>query len=222
MSSNNTPHTRSCAESYELYAKVTTIQLSSLSKILTTRLQTQISNLMDLDQTCFIKRALNHRKFRLCNGTHPVLSQSGKTPTLVVKLDFAKAFHTGSWEALDSVIQVRGFTHIWPRWMRHIAQSSRSAVLVNGCPGFGVSGKGIPCHHISSFLWRMCFRSDEQIRHPIIAGTSCPVLQYADDTLVLVRAELHDIQRLRTLLDHFAQATGFRLIMPRVLSCQFI
>lgn len=32
------------------------------------------------------------------------------------------------------------------------------------------------------------------IRHPVVAGTRCPVLQYADDTLLLVKRELSDIQ----------------------------
>jgi hypothetical protein len=54
-------------------------------------------------------------------------------------------------------------------------------------------------------------RSDEQIRHPIVADSSCPVLQYADDTLLLIRGHLPDVQRLRTLLDQFAQATGLQI-----------
>jgi hypothetical protein len=33
--------------------------------------------------------------------------------------------------------------------------------------------------------------------------------------MLLVRGELHDIQRLRTLLDHFAQATGLQINYPK-------
>lgn len=54
-------------------------------------------------------------------------------------------------------------------------------------------------------------RSDEQTRHPIVADSSCPVLQYADDTLLLIRGHLPDVQRLRTLLVQFAQATGLQI-----------
>lgn len=51
---------------------------------------------------------------------------------------------------------------------------------------------------------------DIGIRHPAIDGP-CPVLQYADDTLLLVCAEVTDIQRLRKILDNFALATGLKI-----------
>lgn len=39
----------------------------------------------------------------------------------------------------------------------------------------------------------------------------CPVLQYADDTLLLVRAEIVDIRHLKATLDSFALATGLKI-----------
>lgn len=36
----------------------------------------------------------------------------------------------------------------------------------------------------------------------------CPVIWYADDMLLLVRAELKDIKELKRILDDFAGATG--------------
>ena len=45
----------------------------------------------------------------------------------------------------------------------------------------------------------------------MVDNTSCPVLQYADDTLLLVRGELTDVQSLRTILDQFASATGLQI-----------
>ena len=59
---------------------------------------------MDLDQTGFIKGRSITENFvyamELIQCCH-----KRKTPTLVVKLEFAKAFHTVSWEALDTVMQ---------------------------------------------------------------------------------------------------------------------
>ncbi|XP_066317643.1 uncharacterized protein [Miscanthus floridulus] len=49
-----------------------------------------------------------------------------------------------------------------------------------------------------------------QERHPAVDGP-CPVLQYADDTLLLVRAEIVDIRRLKVTLDSFAMATGLKI-----------
>jgi hypothetical protein len=53
---------------------------------------------------------------------------------MVIKLDFAKAFDTISWEALETVLLARGFNQKWRRWMANILQSSKSEVLVNRCP----------------------------------------------------------------------------------------
>jgi len=183
---------------------------------LTSRLQLQIKNLVDLDQTDFIRGRSITENFvyamELVQCCH-----KRKVPTLVVKLDFAKAFDTVSWEALDTVLQSRGFNNVWRRWMRDILQSSRSAVLVNGCPGPWLDCKrglrqGNP---LSPYLFilaadvlKVLIRKSGLTRHPRMEAASCYVLQYANDTLLLVRGALADIQNLRTLLDQFASATG--------------
>jgi hypothetical protein len=139
---------------------------------------------------------------------------------LVIKLDFAKAFDTVSWEALDIVLQARGFNRKWRRWMASILQSSKSAVMVNGCPGPWITCKrrlrqGDP---ISPYLFilvadvlQVLIRNESQIRHPVVDDVGCPVLQYADDTLLLVRGEITDVQALKTILDQFAAATGLKI-----------
>jgi len=42
-------------------------------------------------------------------------------------------------------------------------------------------------------------------------NASCPVLQYADDTLIVLKAAPGDVIRLKNLLDQFATATGLRI-----------
>ena len=44
-----------------------------------------------------------------------------------------------------------------------------------------------------------------------MADGPCPVLQYADDTIILVRAETGDVARLKQLLDMFSSATGLKI-----------
>jgi hypothetical protein len=166
-----------------------------LTKILTTRLQSQIQKLVDIDQTGFIRGRSITENFvyamELVQCCH-----KRKQPTMVIKLDFAKAFDTVNWDALDTVLHARGFSHKWRRWMSHILQSSKSAVLVNGCPGPWINCKrglrqGDP---ISPYLFilladvlQVLIRKETSIGHPIVDGEGCPVLQYADDTLLLVR-----------------------------------
>jgi hypothetical protein len=53
-------------------------------------------------------------------------------------------------------------------------------------------------------------KTDGQVRHPL-ADSPCTVLQYADDTLILLRGELKDVERLKLLLDLFSAATGLKI-----------
>jgi hypothetical protein len=38
-----------------------------------------------------------------------------------------------------------------------------------------------------------------------------PSLQYADDTLIILRADPADVSRLKAILDQFAMATGLKI-----------
>ena len=64
-----------------------------LAKILTTRLQTQITKLLDVDQTGFIKGRSITENFVYATELVQCCHKR-KVPTLVIKLDFAKAFDT--------------------------------------------------------------------------------------------------------------------------------
>ncbi|CAO2152694.1 unnamed protein product [Urochloa humidicola] len=47
--------------------------------------------------------------------------------------------------------------------------------------------------------------------HPLVDDLDCPVIQYADDTLILLRAEDAQVHRLKTVLDTFTVATGLAI-----------
>lgn len=47
--------------------------------------------------------------------------------------------------------------------------------------------------------------------HPLNPHLPCPVLQYADDTLILVKATPEAAQHLKLILDSFADATGLQI-----------
>lgn len=44
-------------------------------------------------------------------------------------------------------------------------------------------------------------KQDGGVRHLLVSDTPCPVLQYADDTLILLRGDVVDVCRLKLLLD---------------------
>jgi hypothetical protein len=67
---------------------------------------------VDIDQTGFIRGRSITENFVYAMELVQCCHKRRK-PTMVVKLDFAKAFDTVCWEALDVVLQARGFNQQW-------------------------------------------------------------------------------------------------------------
>ena len=189
------------------------------SKILTSRLQRELHELIDLDQTGFLRgRSISETFIYAMELTQCCYKR--KAQTLVLKLDFAKAFDTVIWSSLQKIMLARGFPEKWCAWIHCMLSTSKSAVLVNGTPGpWFTCRKGLrqgdPLSPylfllVADVLQRM-IQHDRGIWHPLAADHPCPVLQYADDTLILVKAELISVQRLKNVLDSFAAATGLKI-----------
>ena len=104
------------------------------AKILTTRMQQEISELIDKDQTGFLKGRTIAENF-VYAAEILQLCHKRRAPTLVLKLDFAKAFDTVNWDCLMKVMAARGFSEQWRSWVHMLLATSRTAVLVNGSPG---------------------------------------------------------------------------------------
>jgi hypothetical protein len=111
-----------------------------LTKLLTIRLQRQIPGLIDADQTGFIKGRSISENFVLATELVQCCHKR-RAPTLVIKLDFAKAFDSVQWASLLSILQTRGFLDKWLAWMRELLTTSKSAVLLNEVPGPWISCK---------------------------------------------------------------------------------
>lgn len=107
--------------------------LKILSKVLTKRLQDDILKLIDLNQTGFIKGRSIFDTFVYALELVQVCHKR-KRPALVLKLDFAKVFDTVNWAGLFRVLHARGFSDMWIKWMEALLNTSKSAILVNGCP----------------------------------------------------------------------------------------
>jgi len=143
-----------------------------------------------------------------------------RRPAIVLKLDFAKAFDTVNWDGMFRVMRARGFSERWIGWMNTILTSSKSAVLVNGCPGPWITCKrglrqGDP---ISPYLFLLAAETLHGlitgcggIKHPTEEGLPCAVLQYADDTLIVLKGELTGVTLLKSILDQFASLSGLHI-----------
>ncbi|XP_072150011.1 uncharacterized protein [Setaria viridis] len=95
--------------------------------------------------------------------------------------------------------------------------TEKTTVLLNG-----VSGPWIQCKcglrqgdPLSPYLFlivvdllhRLVVHLKISLQHPLVDDLPYPVVQYADDTLLILRAIEDQVQRLKRILDSFAAAT---------------
>jgi hypothetical protein len=187
-----------------------------ICKALTTRLQAQIADVIDVDQSGFIAGHSISENFVYATEMVQCCFKR-RAPTLVLKLDFAKAFDSINWGSLRRALLARGFPPLWCDWMDAIFHSSKSAVVLNGVPGRWINCKrglrqGDP---LSPYLFlivadilQQLVKQDGVLQHPLVDWRPPLVLQYADDTLIILRAETGAAERLKGILDDFAAATG--------------
>jgi len=143
-----------------------------------------------------------------------------KAPTIVLKLDFAKAFDSVCWESLLTILKVRGFPAQWCDWIKNLQETSKSAILLNGVPGRWIScRKGLrQGDPLSPYLFilvadllQQLLSTDTLLRHPLASDRPCTILQYADDTLIVARADVQAVEHLKELLTSFSKATGLNI-----------
>jgi hypothetical protein len=141
-----------------------------------------------------------------------------------VKLDFAKEFDTVEHEALTQVMIHKGFNRKWICWAQSILSSGTSSILLNVIPGKQfVCKRGVrqgdplsPLYYLlgSDLLQSVInqLASQGEISKPIeTSDPDFPIIQYADDTLLIMHADRRQIIALREELNKFSMSTGLKI-----------
>ncbi|WVZ86073.1 hypothetical protein U9M48_032914 [Paspalum notatum var. saurae] len=193
--------------------------IKAITKALTFRLQKFIPLLVGGNQTRFVKnRCIAENYAYAMDLVH--CCHARKAPTVLLKLDFHKAFDSVSWDSLILILRQKGFSDLWCNWMLDILVSGKSSILLNGVPGPWITCRnglrqGDP---ISPYLFIIVADVLRQLLHhrgtslhlchPLLPGEPCPVLQYADDTIIFLQASSEAMASVKSVLDDFARATG--------------
>ena len=123
---------------------------------------------------------------------------------LIIKIDFEKAFDTLDHNAILQVLKHKGFPQLFLDWIKEILSSGTSSVLLNGVPGKpfvcrrGVR-QGDPLSpllfvegaDILQSLVNKAYRYG-LLHAPIPVRKDFPIVQYADDTIVILPADKND------------------------------
>ncbi|KAM0928574.1 hypothetical protein ACQ4PT_002562 [Festuca glaucescens] len=192
-----------------------------LTKVLAWRLAPRMQDLVDGNQTAFIWGRCIQDNFLLVKESAKLLHQR-RIPSLLLKVDVAKAFDSISWPFLLSVLRQCGFGQRWIRWIALLLRSASTSVLVNGCAGSTFRhGHGLrQGDPISPLLFAIAmdvlftmFRSAE--RSGILAdlaaiGLRHRVSLYTNDIVIFAKPDAAELAVVWGVLDYFGMASGLK------------
>ena len=144
---------------------------------------------------------------------------------IILKLDFKKAFDSIEHVTILKILEKIGFSATWIDWVKKKSDSATTSVLLNGIPGTQFQCKrgvrqGDPLSPLLFVLAADLLQCIVNKAHtqgifslPIEADPSnkFPIIQYADDTILIMKASQREIFCLKGLLQSFAESTGLKV-----------
>ncbi|RVW54428.1 Transposon TX1 uncharacterized 149 kDa protein [Vitis vinifera] len=199
-----------------------------IAKVLSGRLRGVLHETIHTTQGAFVQGRQIMDAVLIANEIVDERRRSGEEG-VVFKIDFEKAYDHVRWDFLDQVLEKKGFSPKWRKWMNGCLSSVSYAVLVNGsAKGWVKASRGLrQGDPLSPFLFtlvadvlsRMLLRAEERnMLEGFRVGrnrTRVSHLQFADDTIFFSNTREEDLQTLKSLLLAFGHISGLKVNLDK-------
>jgi len=189
------------------------------AKCLARRLAPRLSEIVAPNQSAFVKWRSIHDNFRSIQLACRWLNNK-RWPSLLLKVDIAKAFDSVAWPYLLQVLEHVGFPQRWRNWISILLSTASTKVMLNGRPGRRIAHARGPRQGdpLSPMLFVIAMEPlNALIRKADRSRVLTPLpgrcirhraSLYADDLIVLVAPVLEDLNCIQQILSLLAGASG--------------
>jgi len=163
-------------------------------KAIASSLKAVLQNLVDNDQTGFLKGRSIAENICLINNVIS-FTESKNISGLRLFVDFEKAFDTIEWAFVEKTLHHFGFGSSIIKWINLFNHDIQSCVINNGWSGgFFELSRGVRqgCL-LSPYIFILCAKvlattihKDNEVKGITVGSTECKLSQYADDTTLIL------------------------------------
>ena len=189
------------------------------AKAIANRLKTHLPNLINNDQTGFIKGRYIGENIRLID-TIINYASAKNIPGLLPFIDFEKAFDTLEWSFIQKTLLSFGFGPSIIQWFKTFYHKTESCILNNGWASdfFSVHRgvrQGCPLSPylfvLSAEILAKAIRKNPFITGLSVKETEIRISQYADDTTLILDGSERSLTEALGILESFSKVSGLRL-----------
>ena len=187
------------------------------TKSLAGRLKTILPNLINEDQTGYIKSRYIGENIRQILEIMIDQTDNYNIPGLMLFIDFKKAFDTLEWSFLQKALQHFNFGPDFTKWVSTIYNIPTSVIVNNGVfsERFPISREvrqGCPLSpYLCAEVLANTIRLDQSIKGIVLNGIENKISQHADDTTLFLDGSEESLEEVIFILDTFGEISGLQI-----------